>query len=75
MPHITVVCRYADLLTATVTVEAKTPEQALEAAIGKADETEARDMSDHSGNPFIAAYAEGEDADAWGARAHRAGAT
>ena len=69
MPHFTVVCSYADYLTATVTVEAETPERAFEAAIDKADETEAWDKSDHSGDPFIAAYAEGEDADPWGADA------
>lgn len=66
MTPFTVVCSYADYLTATVTVEAETPEQAFEAAIAKADETEAWDKSDHSGDPFIAAYAEGEDADPWG---------
>ena len=66
MPHFTVVCSYADYLTATVTVEAGTPEQAFEAAIAKADETEAWDKSDHSGDPFILAVAEGEDADPWG---------
>ena len=66
MPHFTVVCSHADYLTATVTVEAATPEQAFDAAIDKADETEAWDKSDHSGDPFIAAYAEGEDADPWG---------
>ena len=69
MPHFTVVCSYADYLTATVTVEAETPERAFEAAIDKADATEAWDKSDHSGDPFIAAYAEGEDADPWGAEA------
>ena len=66
MPHFTVVCSYADYLTATVTVQAATPEQAFEAAIAKADETETWDKSDHSGNPFILAVAEGEDADPWG---------
>ena len=66
MPHFTVVCSYADYLTATVTVEAETLEQAFEAAIDKADATEAWDKSDHSGDPFIAAYAEGEDPDPWG---------
>ena len=66
MPHFTVVCSYADYLTATVAVEAGTPEQALEAAIAKADATEAWKKSDRSGDPFIAAYAEGEDADPWG---------
>ena len=66
MPHFTVVLSYADYLTATVTVEAATPEQAFEAAIDKADETEAWDKSDHSGDPFILAVAEGEDADPWG---------
>ena len=66
MPHFTVVCSYADYYAATVTVEAGTPEQAFEAAIARADECQAWDKSDHSGDPFIAAYAEGEDADPWG---------
>lgn len=66
MPHFTVVSSYADYLTATVTVEAETLEQAFEPAIAKADETEAWDKSDHSGDPFLLAIAEGEDADPWG---------
>ena len=67
MAHFTVHCAYADYLAATVTVEAATLEQAFEAAIAKADETEAWDKSDHSGDPFVLAVAEGEDADPWGA--------
>ena len=66
MTPFTVVCSYADYFTATVTVEAETPEQAFEAAIARADATEAWKKSDRSGDPFIAAYAEGEDADPWG---------
>ena len=66
MPHFTVVCSHADYLTATVTVEAGTPEQAFEAAIAKADARGAWSRTDRSGDPFIAAYAEGEDADPWG---------
>ena len=66
MPHFTVVSSYADYLTATVAVEAETPDQAFEAAIAKADATEAWKKSDRSGAPFIAAYAEGADADPWG---------
>ena len=66
MTHFTVACSYADYLTATVTVEAETPEQAFEAAIARADATSAWNKSDPSGDPFIAAYAEGEDADPWG---------
>ena len=69
MPHFTVHCAYADYLAATVTVEAATLEQAFEAAIAKADETEAWDKSDHSGDPFVLAVAEGEAADPWGADA------
>ena len=65
MPHFTVVWSYADYLTATATVavEAETPEQPVEAAIAKAHETKAWDKYHHSGDPFIAAYAEGEDAE------------
>ena len=66
MPHFTVACSYADYLTATVTVEAATLEQALEAAIDKADARAAWSKADRSGDPFIAAVAEGEDADPWG---------
>ena len=66
MTPFTVVCSYADYLTATVTVEAGTPEQAFEAAIAKADARGAWSRTDRSGDPFIAAYAEGEDADPWG---------
>ena len=66
MTPFTVVCSYADYLTATVTVEAETPEQAFEAAIAKADARGAWSRTDRSGDPFIAAYAEGEDADPWG---------
>jgi len=69
VPHFTVVCSYADYLTATVTVEAETLAQAFEAAIAKADDTQAWDKSDHSGDPFVLACAEGEDADPWGADA------
>ncbi len=66
MTPFTVALSYADYLTATVTVEAETPERAFEAAIARADATEAWKKSDHSGDPFVAAYAEGEDADPWG---------
>ena len=66
MTHFTAACSYADYFTATVTVEAETPEQAFETAIAKADETGAWGKSAHSGDPFIAAYAEGADADPWG---------
>ena len=69
MTRFTIACSYADYLTATVTVEAETPEQAFEAAIAKADKTEAWRRSDHSGAPFIAACAEGEDPDPWGDQA------
>ena len=69
MTPFTVVCSYADYLTATVTIEAETPEQAFDAAIARADATEAWKKSDHSGDPFITAYAEGEDADPWGGEA------
>lgn len=66
MTPFTVVCSYADYFTATVTVEAETPEQAFDAAIARTDATEAWKKSNYSGEPFIAAYAEGEDADPWG---------
>ena len=69
MPHFTMHLAYADYLDATVTVEAATLEQAFEAAVAKADETQAWDKSDHSGDPFVLAVAEGADADPWGADA------
>ena len=65
MTKYTVQAAYATFLSATVSVEAETPEQACEAAIGEADEGECWKTIDHVGEPFVWAICEGADGDPW----------
>ena len=65
MTNYTVQAAYATFLSATVSVEAETLEEACEAAIGEADEGESWKTIDHVGNPFVWAICEGADGDPW----------
>jgi len=65
MTHFTVQCAYAAYYSNTVTVEADTLAEALEKAIGEANQSPAWSSSDYSGSTFVDAVAEGEDVDLW----------
>ena len=65
MTRYTVQAAYATFLSATVSVEAETLEEACEAAIGEADEAESWKTIDHVGDPFVWAICEGADRDPW----------
>lgn len=65
----TLACAFAEYVGATVTVEAGTLEEAFEEALEKAGETGSWKRTDTSGPTFIAAYAEGPDADPWSGEA------
>ena len=65
MTTYTVQAGYATFLSATVSVEAETPEEACAAAIGEADEGEYWKTIDHVGDPFVWAICEGADRDPW----------
>ena len=65
MTTYTVQAAYATFLSATVSVEAETLEQACEAAIREADEGECWKTIDHVGDPFVWAICEGVDGDPW----------
>ena len=66
MKTYTVQCGYAAYWANTVTVSADSFEEALTAAIVKANDDAAWRSIDHCGDTFIDAVAEGEDADPWG---------
>jgi len=65
MTHYTVQCAYAAYYSNTVTVEADTLAEALEKAIGEANQSPAWSSSDYCGRTFVDAVAEGEDVDLW----------
>jgi hypothetical protein len=65
MTHFTVQCAYAAYYSNTVTVEADTLAEALQKAIGEANQSSAWSSSDYSGSTFVDAVAEGEDVDLW----------
>ena len=65
MTTYTVQAGYATFLSATVSVEAETLEEACAAAIGEADEGEYWKTIDHVGDPFVWAICEGADRDPW----------
>ena len=65
MTKYTVQAGYATFLSATVSVEAETLEEACEAAISEADEGECWKTIDHVGDPFVWAICEGADGDPW----------
>ena len=65
MTMYTVQAGYATFLSATVSVEAETLEEACEAAIREADEGECWKTIDHVGDPFVWAIDEGADSDPW----------
>ena len=65
MTTYTVQAGYATFLSATISVEAETLEEACEAAIREADEGECWKTIDHVGDPFVWAIGEGADSDPW----------
>ena len=65
MTTYTVQAAYATFLSATVSVEAETLEEACEAAIREADDGECWKTIDHVGDPFVWAICEGADRDPW----------
>ena len=65
MTRYTVQPAYPTFLSATVSVEADSLDEACEAAIRQADESERWKTIDHVGDPFVWAISEGEDIDPW----------
>jgi hypothetical protein len=61
----TVQCGYAAYYFRTETVEAETPDAAMEKAIAAANDSAHWSSADVCGNTFIDAVAEGDDVDLW----------